>query len=321
LTGDVPVQGTRELTMTLPFILALSGPPAGCHIIQSDTILARDIAAVVPAFASVREDFHLGYVPLSGAPRILRGSDLERFARNQGLELTGLPDVCLARQAAALRPSDMEAAMRTALSDVPGIIDAKIVISSWSLSPAPTGELVFPRSGMQLPSGTQREVLWRGYVRHAGGTLSVWARVRITVNTTRVVATANLPGGKAIQKNQVRVESCEESLLDETTARHLDEVIGYIPRSSLRAFLPIPRTQLAPPPDIAKGEIVDVQVLEGAAHLTVQGRAQTDGVTGSLIWVRNLSSGKDFRARVAGKNQVVVGASPAAAAEDRGPVQ
>jgi len=48
-------------------------------------------------------------------------------------------------------------------------------------------------------------------------------------------------------------------------------------------------------------------VFAGAAHLVVKAKAQADGVTGSTILVRNLSSGKDFSARVTGKNQAVVG--------------
>ena len=58
-------------------------------------------------------------------------------------------------------------------------------------------------------SGTQQEVLWRGYVRYGtAGDFPVWAKVRITATITRVVAAANIPSGKPIQANQVRLESC-----------------------------------------------------------------------------------------------------------------
>jgi flagella basal body P-ring formation protein FlgA len=143
-------------------------------------------------------------------------------------------------------------------------------------------------------------------VHHTDGDFPVWARVRIIANMTRVVATTNIPSGKPIQKNQVRLETCEDFLLDETTARNLDEVIGYVPKSFLRANVPIRKTQLASLPDVAKGALVDVEVFAGAAHLVVKGKAQSDGFKGSTILVRNLSSGKDFRARVAGKDQVIV---------------
>jgi flagella basal body P-ring formation protein FlgA len=297
------------MMMALPFLMALSALPAGCHTIPSDVIFARDVAAVVPGFARVAGDFRLGSVSDSGAPRILEGAGLQRIARNQGVELPDLPGVCFALRVFIPQQDEIRAAMRTTLNDVPGIGDARIEISSSSQHPVPFGDLIFPRSGLQLPSGTQQEVLWRGFVRHSGGDFPVWAKARVIANTTRIVAIANIPSGKPIQSNQVRLESCEDSLLDETTARNLDEVIGYVPKSALRAYFPIRKTQLSPPPDVVKGELVDVQVFAGAAHLVVKAKAQSEGFKGSTILLRNLSSGKDFPALVVGKNRVTVGDS------------
>lgn len=294
--------------MAFPFLMALSALPAGCHTISSDVIFARDVAAVIPGFTRVAGDFRLGSVPDSGAPRILEGAVLQRIARNQGVELLDPPDVCFALRVFIPQPDEIRAAMRKTLSDVPGIDAARIEISS-SQHPVPLGELIFPRSGLQLPSGTQDEAQWRGFVRHPGGDFPVWAKARVIANTTRIIAVANIPSGKPIQRNQVRLESCEDSLLDVTTARNLDEVIGYLPKNVLRAYFPIRRTQLSPPPDVAKGELVDVQVFAGAAHLVVKAKAQSEGFKGSTILMRNLSSGKDFPALVAGKNRVTVGDS------------
>ncbi len=295
--------------MAFPLLMALSALPPGCHTISSDVIFARDVAAVIPGFTRVAGDFRLGAVADSGAPRILEGVELQRIARNQGVELQDLPDVCFALRVFVPQPDDIRAALRKTLRDIPGIDAAKIEISTSSQHPVPVGELVFPRSGMQLPSGIQQEVMWRGFVRNAGGDSPVWAKVRVVANVTRIVAISNIPSGKPIQNNQVRLESCEDSLLDETMARDLDEVIGYLPKSVLRSELPIRKTQLAPPPDVEKGELVDVQVFAGAAHLVVKAKAQSDGFKGSSILMHNLSSGKDFPAMVVGKNRVMVGDS------------
>ena len=293
--------------MALPFLMALSVLPPGCHTISSDVIFARDVAAVIPEFARVTGDFRLGALADTGALRILEGVELQRIARNQGVELQNPPDVCFALRVFVPQPDEIRAALRKTLHEVPGIDAASIEISSSSQRPVPFGELVFPRSGLQLPYGIQQEAMWRGFVRHTGGDFPVWAKVRVIANVTRVLAIANIPSGKPIQRNQVRLESYEDSLLDETTARNLDEVIGYIPKSVLRADLPIRKTQLAPPPDVDKGELVDVQVFAGAAHLVVKAKAQTDGFKGSTILMHNLSSGKDFSAMVVGKNRVIVG--------------
>jgi len=295
--------------MAFPFLMALSALPPGCHTLSSDVVFARDVAAVVPGFTRVAGDFRVGAVADTGAARIFEGVELQRLARNQGVELQDLPDVCFALRVFVPQPDEIGASMRKTLRDVPGIDAAKIEISSSSQHPVPFGELIFPRTGLQLPSGIQEEAMWRGFVRHAAGDFPVWAKVRVTANTTRILAIANIPSGKPIQRNQVRLESCEDSLLDETTARSLDDVIGYLPKSALRAYFPIRKTQIGPPPDVEKGELVDVQVFAGPAHLVVKAKAQSDGFKGSSILMHNLSSGKDFPAMVVGKNRVTVGDS------------
>ena len=288
--------------MTLPFLLAASLQPGGCRMIDADAILARDVAVVVPAFARLPGDFNLGYAPLSGTPRIFRGADLQAIARNRGVDLDGLPDVCFERRTAILTATEIREAMRSSL----GIDGAKIEVTAWSQHAAPAGEVVFPRAGLQF-SDSHPEAIWNGYIRYAGDRdFPIWAKARITANMTRVVALTTLPAGKPIRGNQVRLESCEDSPLDETVARNLDEVIAYLPKTPLRALAPIRKSQLERPPDVDRGDLVKVEVFEGSAHLVLEGRAQAPGMKGSTILVRNPSSGKDFSAVVTGKDQVTV---------------
>jgi flagella basal body P-ring formation protein FlgA len=304
------------MMMAIPAFLALAITSDGCHKIQSDMILARDVAAVVPAFARVPGNFNLGYLLTSGEPRILRGADLQRIAKNQKVELDGLPDVCFARETFSPQPDQLRKAMLVELSTAElniggqALADPKIEILSWSTQPAPMGELVFPRDGMQIPqgAGTQREVLWHGYVCYSEDRhFPVWAKVRITAKITRVVAAANISAGKPIQAHQVRLETVEDFPFDETVAQNLDEVVGYLSKSSLRSGSPIRRTQIERVPDVARGDLVIVEVLAGGARLRLEARAESAGVRGSTILVRNLSSGKDFRAQVTGKGQATVG--------------
>src|ERR1700743_3832711 len=81
-------------------VLALdaNAVPPNCHAIESDQILARDVAAVIPAFASLPSEFLLGYVSTSGAPRTFHAVDLERIAKNRGYELHDLPEICFVRK-------------------------------------------------------------------------------------------------------------------------------------------------------------------------------------------------------------------------------
>jgi flagella basal body P-ring formation protein FlgA len=301
----------------IPVLLALVATPEGCHKIQSDMIFAKDVAEVLPAFAQVSRDFSLGYVLASGEPRILRGVDLERIAKNQRVELNGLPDLCFARETFVPGAEQLRDAMLAELKSAEmSVAEAKIEILSSSQQPVPTGELVFPRSGMQLQQGTQREALWRGYVRSGDGRqFPIWAKVRVTANVKRVVATTGVVAGKPIQGNQVRLESLEDSPFDETAAQTLDEVVGTMSKATLRPGAVIRKTQIEPVPDVARGDLIVVQVFAGGAYLKLEGRAESAGVRGATILVRNLSSGRDFPAQVTGKNQATVG-MPAADSAD-----
>jgi len=298
----------------IPVLLALAVTPEGCHKVQSETIFARDVAMVMPVYARVPGDFNLGYVLTSGEPRIWRGVDLERIAKNQRVDLEGLADICFARETFVPGAEQLREAMLAELK----ITSAKIELLSWSQQPVPTGELVFLRSGIQLAqgSGAAGEIVWHGYVRSAADRqFPVWAKARITAKLTRVVATAGILAGKAIQSSQVHLEALEDSPFDETVARALDQVVGYLSKTSLRAGAVIRRTQIEPVPDVARGDVVMVQVFAGGAYLRLEGRAESAGVKGATILVRNLSSGRDFRAQVTGKNQAMVGVATGDAEE------
>jgi flagella basal body P-ring formation protein FlgA len=301
------------MIMALPLFLAVVPqvvpPLEGCLPVQDDRIYARDVTAAVPAFAGIAADFSLGYAPAPGVRRVFKGAALEKLARNQGVTpgvtTDTMPDVCFERAMATLQPGDILEAMRGAW---PGR-DMRMELRSFSPQIAPQGEVVFPRTGLQLPAASdpQSEVLWRGYVvygnnRHFG----VTARARITTTTTRVVAVADLSVGAPVREDQVHLESFDTFALDDRPVRHLDEVVGFVPRALIRAGSTILRSQLSLAPEVVKGDVVRVEVSAGAARLMLEGRAQANGVTGATILVKNLASGKDFRARVTGKGKVSV---------------
>lgn len=293
------------MIMILPLLLALSGSPPGCQLIDRDYIVAGDLVAAIPAFAQMPADFNLGYLPSSGESRTLRGADLQRIATNRAVSSGALPDVCFQRRTFVPSAEQIRKAMLASL-DISG---AKIDVVSSSQRPVPMGELVFPRDGFQVPHGASppQDLLWHGSVRYdETKTALIWAKVRITAPMTRVVPVTSLTPGKPIQKNQVRLEICEDFPLDETLARSLDDVVNRIPKSTLQALMPIHKTQVERPPDVAKGDLVTVSVIGGAMRMSLEGTAQTAGITGGVIVVRNPSSGKDFRAQVTGKDQVMV---------------
>jgi flagella basal body P-ring formation protein FlgA len=277
----------------------------GCWPVQDDRIYARDVAAAVPAFSGVAAEFALGYAPAPGIRRVFKGDALEKLARNQGVALEGLPDVCFERASASLDASQILEAMRAAWKGS----EVRMEVRSWSPSIIPQGRVVFPRTGLQLPAASdpQAEVTWRGYVIYGNNRrFSISARARISTTTTRVVAVADLSTGAAVREDQVRLESFDTFALDDRPARNLEEVVGLVPRALIRAGSTVLRNQLSRAPEVTRGDVVKVEVTAGSAHLSLEGRAQADGVTGKTILVKNLSSGKDFRARVTGKGKVSV---------------
>jgi flagella basal body P-ring formation protein FlgA len=310
-----------QTIMALPFLLAVVPnvvpqtvpQPDGCLPIQDERIYARDVAAAVPAFVGVAADFLLGYAPAPGTRRIFKGDALSRLARNQGVAAEiaeGLPDVCFERAMATLQSVEILKAMHDAwgTGNVSGS-DVRMELRSFSPEIAPQGKVVFPRTGLQLPatSDPQEEVFWRGYVIYGNNRrFSISARARITTTTTRVIAVTDLPAGDPVREDQVRLESFDTFALDDRPARNLDEVVGFVPRTLIRSGATVLRSHLGRAPEVARGDVVKVEVTAGGAHLLFEGRAESDGVAGKTILVKNLSSGKDFRAQVTGKGKVSV---------------
>jgi len=69
--------------------------------------------------------------------------------------------------------------------------------------------------------------------------------------------------------------------------------------------------QLMLPPDVNRGEMVEVEVRSGAAHLAFTGKAESAGRSGDTIVIRNLSSNKVFQARIEGKGKAFLDAGRA----------
>jgi flagella basal body P-ring formation protein FlgA len=117
--------------------------------------------------------------------------------------------------------------------------------------------------------------------------------------------------GEAIGASQVRVETADRFPIAGDVAQTVDQVVG---RAPLRAVVPgteIRLGQLMVPPDVNRGDMVEVEVRSGAAHLAFTGKAESAGRSGDLIVIRNLSSNKIFQARVDGRGKAFLDAGRA----------
>ena len=283
--------------MTALFMVAA----AACHAVAGAHITGQDLASAAPAFQVLAADADLGHAPMPGARRFFEPGELIRIAREHGFEVTGVQPVCFERPLASLTTDMVLAAMRKS----PGMTGAQIGVTAISAFPAPHGELVFPPEGLAQPVSGDVAV-WNGYVQYDGGRFTVWARVRITVHTKRVIATADLRPGHVIDANDVRVEEVDAFPYRSAMPDSLDAVMGHTVRRLLPGGKPVMAGALGDPNDVEIGDSVTVEVHSGAAMLRLEALAESSGRQGDTVSLRNSDGGKTFRAKVKGKDQAVV---------------
>ena len=278
---------------------------AACLPIEGDRILGKDLAAAHPAFSALAPEQPFGYAPAPGARRVFRRLELERLAGRQGLSLEPVPEICFERVLEPLRTERILEVMRTALP--PG--EARLELLDFSRHPVPRGELKFPWSGLRATAaaGSDSGRLWRGHVKYSGNrTAPVWARVKISTLTARVVAARNLPAGRPIEAAELRVESGDEFPFGEPSLNSFEHAVGRLPRRLIRAGQPVRASLLLLPKEIERGDQVAVEVSSGGAQLRFNARAESGGHTGDAILVKNPVSRRNFRARVEKKGKVVL---------------
>jgi hypothetical protein len=84
---------------------------------------------------------------------------------------------------------------------------------------------------------------------------------------------------------------------------------GYVLYAGDRRFNIWAKVQVAAQAaDVRNGERVTVVARSGGAEIKLDGQAVSAGVKGQTVLVRNLASGKTFKAEVTGKNSVLVNA-------------
>ncbi|MDQ6707978.1 MAG: flagellar basal body P-ring formation chaperone FlgA [Acidobacteriota bacterium] len=282
-------------------LLAVAVTPAACHSVEGEQILGRDLAAADGRFALMPPDATVGYAPSAGARRILHPSELARVANRYSVPADVFEEVCFDRAARTLDREKMIAAMQVSLA----LPQARLEITEWSLYPAPAGELVFPRAALTPPH--DGVALWRGYVRYGmNRRFPVWARVKIQVSGSHILATEDLKAGVPIEASQLRLETFDGFPGSEPLAQSVEQVTGLAPRRRIHAGSALALSALEQSRDVVRGERVSVEVHAGAAQLAFEGRAESTGRTGQTVSVLNTKSGKKFDAQVAGKGRVVV---------------
>jgi flagella basal body P-ring formation protein FlgA len=265
---------------------------------RSDRILAGDLAAAAPEWSAVAPETQLALAPAPGGQRVFHPLELRRLAQRWNLPAVPDRELCVTRPVAVPDPAVLLAAMRRQL---PG---ARIEILEFSRQPAPQGDLEFPLSGLRPPSTDGS--FWSGYVTYGGHMrFAVWARVKVAATVSRVVSGEDLKPGRAVDGAILRVESREEFPVPGFVAS-VGEAAGRVARRSIAAGAPLRAEWLEPAKVIARGDAVQVEIVAGAARLTLAGIAASSGAVGDTILVVNPDSKRQFRARVQSQGKVLV---------------
>ncbi len=179
----------------LLFSMMTNGP---CEMIANDRILGEDLAKALPVFMNkIPGDTVIGFSPAPGTRRVFKSLELQRLAAPYGVAVAENAEACFEWRLQTLTDDSVRAAIRESLQS-PG---ATINVLAISRTQAPAGKISFPISGLLASTltGPDTPVTWRGEVLYHGSrTFSVWARVKISATTTRVVATQLILPGQTV---------------------------------------------------------------------------------------------------------------------------
>lgn len=282
---------------------------AACVVVPSEKILARDLAASISLFQGVDPDAVVGYAPLPGVERVLSSRDIVLAARRYGLVIPpgdSPASVCVERLVRPLSVDQVRAALLAAF-DARQRQEITLEIITFSTQPLPPGRLAFTLATLNKPIGNNAEtpVVWPGkLIYDDSGSLSVWAKVRISVDGDAFLAKQDIPKGQAIGADQIAATHVREFPRLASIRWSAAEIVGKVARRAIPAGQRISPEVLEAPKDVIQGETVHVRVTTGAAIITLEGIAQSSGVKGDHILVHNPASGKSFRAVIDARGQV-----------------
>lgn len=290
--------------ITTVMLIAASVASPSCHRVEGDRITAADLAAVLPVFAAVAPDTVVGYAPQPGSYRNIEPAELSRFAAAHGVIFHGIETLCFEPALIELAPDEIQASIQTSLNAA-SISGAEVEIIEYSKFRVPSGKLSFPIDSLPSysPSNT---AIWNGFVEHENRRYPVWARVRMTVPQTRVVAAADLRAGQRVQEGDVRLENARIFPTRVAALKSLSDCVGMAARRYLKAGIAVTAADLVEANDVDRGETVTVEVWSGGAVLSVEAQAEASGRRGQNIALRNATSGKVFHAKITGKGRALV---------------
>ena len=167
------------------------------------------------------------------------------------------------------------------------------------------GDLTLPEGNVSYEVSAPRQ--WEGWGQ-ASLALIVRVNDRVVKNipimvdvealADLVVTTRPVERGEILTQADVAVQKRDLASTGGKVARTTGEVVGLKVRVGMRGNSPLRTDYLERIPLIKAGQLVTVLLESPALRVTTTGRAKGAGSAGDLITVQNVSSNKDFPARI-----------------------
>ncbi|HEY1213010.1 MAG TPA: flagellar basal body P-ring formation chaperone FlgA [Bryobacteraceae bacterium] len=287
---------------SLLFLLAVgTSLQAACVAVEGDQIAGRDLARIYPVFSAVSPDLYFSYAPPVGKQRIVSATELTGWASSNGLTFKSQAPVCFERTAYVLTAADAAATIQRTFGQMfPGIKVDVVDVCKCNLPP---GTLEFPLAGAALPplGHPETPVMWRGQLTSRSGMrYPIWVRARVLAQITLVRAKENIRAQQVIEANQVEAVSVTESPLRFAGMQTAATYIGKLAGRSVPEGTYLDLRSVRMPSDVMRGEVVKVDVIDGATHLQLQARAETAGNIGDKVTLVNPSGFRRFQATISG---------------------
>lgn len=300
----------------LPLLLLWCGVAAhasDCIEVAGRMVRATDVAAQVPAFAALAADTVLGYAPAPGGRRFWSAGQLTAILVRNGSMVVSpaestMTGICVERPARTYSASEVERAL---LETLP--VGSHLRVLDFCRLPMPVGALEFDRKGLPAPgshSTGRAAFVWRGRVRYEPHrSTPFWASVSVAVPQDGYFAAADLALGHTLTAQDLVHETRLTAPSQPQPETDPALLIGAQCRHAIAAGSPLNRRMLALPPEIDRGDTVEVVVESGSARVKFPALADTAGHTGESILVENFATGKHLKVRVTGPGRATALAS------------
>jgi len=281
----------------LSLAVAIVANAAECLPVESDIILGRHLNAAVRGDAKLPADLVFSSSPLPGVTRTVSAAEIVRWAERHGVSGVSAIGTCFEWPLRALGAEEATAAMRASLP--PG---TEIRIVELSRQGVPAGKSVFPRNGLREPADAANvatPVLWHGFVEYGNHKrYATWARVNLRIQSKRLSAAADIRTGEVIRADQIREETVGLFPGTQLQRKNATLIVGRVSRVPIKAGGQVRPTLLDAPPDVKRGDIVELELRTAGTVVRAPAEAQSGGRIGDKLAFRNSSSGKLVHARL-----------------------